>query len=130
MPFADVSDLESRWRVLSDEEQARATALLGDASAILAASVKVDEADEQQAALLKTVCCSMVIRAMSASESDNFGTSSMSITAGPYSQSFNYSNPSGDMYLTRMEKKLLGISGSGKGRTIMYGMAGDGDEGN
>ena len=64
MAFADVSDLESRWRELSTEEEARANVLLGDASAMLDALVDVDESDAQQADLLKVVCCNMVMRSM------------------------------------------------------------------
>lgn len=124
MAFADVSDLESRWRELSTDEEARANVLLGDASAILSALVKVDNSDYEQSELLKMVCCDMVIRAMSATAYDSFGLSQSSITAGPYTQSFSYSNPSGDMYLTKLEKRLLGISTSYIG-TIRPMMAGE-----
>lgn len=110
MAFAEVSDIESRWRELSTEEQSRASVLIDDASAMLTALVDVDTDDDEQAQLLKQVCCSMVIRAMSATEADAFGASQMSMTAGPYTQSWNYANPSGDMYLTRLEKRLLGIT--------------------
>lgn len=110
MAFADVSDIEARWRTLTVDEKARAAVLIEDASAVLSRLVPVDPNDEQQDALLKTVCCNMVIRAMSATESDMFGVSQSSMTAGPYSQSMNYANPSGDMYLTKMEKRLLGIT--------------------
>lgn len=112
MAYAEVSDIETRWRDLSTDEESRATALLDDASAMLAELVDIHDGDEQQAELLKIVCCSMVIRAMSASEYDAFGASQMSMTAGPYTQQFTYSNPSGDMYLTKMEKRLLGITSS------------------
>ena len=111
MAFAQVSDIEARWRDLTDTEEARAAVLIEDASAALASLVTVDEGDEQQAANLKTVCCSMVIRCMSATDADNYGVSSMSITAGPYTQQRSFSNPSGDMYLTKFERKLLGIGG-------------------
>lgn len=110
MAYAAVSDIEARWRTLSDSEQARAAVLLDDAAAILDAFVTVDATDEEQAALLKQVSCSMVIRAMSATETDSFGVSQSSMTAGPYSQSWTYANPSGDMYLTKLEKRLLGIT--------------------
>ena len=112
MAYAEVSDIETRWRDLSTDEEARATALIDDASAMLAELVDIRDGDEQQAELLKIVCCSMVIRAMSASEYDAFGASQMSMTAGPYTQQFTYANPSGDMYLTKMEKRLLGITSS------------------
>ena len=123
MAYAEVSDIESRWRELSTDEQARASVLIDDASAMLDSLVTVDETDEKQAALLKTVCCSMVIRSMSATESDGFGASSMSMTAGPYAQQWTYSNPTGDMYLTKMEKRLLGITTSyiGHIRPMMAG---------
>ena len=123
MAFADVSDLESRWRELSTDEEARANVLLGDASAMLSTLVKVDNSDYEQSELLKMVCCDMVIRAMSATSYDSFGLSQSSITAGPYTQSFSYSNPSGDMYLTKLEKRLLGITTSyiGSIRPMMKG---------
>lgn len=127
MAFADVSDLESRWRELSTEEEARANVLLGDASAMLSALVKVDSSDYEQSELLKMVCCDMVIRAMSATASDAFGVSQTSMTAGPYTQSFSYSNPSGDMYLTKLEKRLLGIT-TGYIGSIRPMMAGEHDD--
>ena len=129
MAYADASDLEVRWRTLTTDEQERAEALLDDASAMLDAYVTVDETDEQQMKLLKIVVCNMVERAMSTG-GDIFGVTQQSMTAGPYAQTFNYANPNGDLYITKSEKRLLGISGTGKGRTIMYQMAGDADEGN
>ena len=111
--FADVSDIEARWRPLTTDEAKRADVLLGDASAMLEALVDVDPCDCTQESLLRSVCASMVIRAMSAAESDNFGVSQASVTAGPYTPSWTYSNTSGDLFLTRNEKRLLGI-GSGR----------------
>ena len=111
MRFAEVFDIEARWRALSAEEAVRAGVLIEDASAMLQSLVSVDADDARQAELLKTVCCSMVIRAMSATASDSYGATQMSMTAGAYSQSWTYSNPTGDLYLTRQEKKLLGIGG-------------------
>ena len=127
MAFAEVSDIESRWRELSTSEESRASVLIDDASAMLAALVDVDENDEEQEQLLNIVCCNMVIRAMSASEYDAFGASQMSMTAGPYTQQWTYSNPSGDMFITKMEKRLLGISTSYIG-SIRPMMAGEHDD--
>ena len=129
MAYADVSDLEVRWRTLTDDEQARAEALLDDASAMLDAYTTVDETDEKQMQLLKIVVCNMVERAMSTG-GDIYGVTQQSMTAGPYAQTFSYANPTGDLYITKTEKRMLGISGTGKGRTIMYCMVGDDDEGN
>ena len=112
MAFAEVSDIEARWRELSTDEESRASTLIDDASAMLSALVAVDTSDQEQAELLKMVCCNMVIRAMAATALDTFGVSQTSVTAGPYTQSYSYANPSGDMYLTKFEKRLLGVSTS------------------
>lgn len=127
MAYAEVSDIEARWRALTAEESVRAETLLDDASAALSALVDVHPDDAAQAALLAQVCCNMVIRSMSATGSDMFGVSQASVTAGPYTQSQSYANPSGDMYLTRLEKRLLGIS-SGYIGSIRPMMCGDWDD--
>jgi len=110
MAYADVSDLEARWRELSTAEQERAEVLLEDASAVLDSLVDVDETDTEQLEICKIVVCNMVQRSMVASEADAYGITQQSMTAGAYTQSVTYSNPSGDFYLTKMEKKMLGIT--------------------
>jgi hypothetical protein len=127
MAYADVSDLEVRWRTLTEDEQARAEALLDDASAMLDAYTTVDETDEKQLNLLKIVVCNMVERAMSTG-GDMYGVTQQSMTAIGFTQQFRYANPTGDLYITKSEKRMLGISGTGKGRTLIYGMVGDCDE--
>ena len=120
MSFAKVNDIEKRWRKLTADEADRAETMLEDASNVLSALVEVDEGDEDQAAILKQVCCHMVMRSMVASASDAFGVSELQATMGPFGQTAHYSNPNGDMYLTKLEKKLLGIGGS-KGRIFHPG---------
>lgn len=110
MAFADVTDIEQRWRALDADEQARAAVLLDDASAMLASMVTVDDSDQQQAQALKMVACNMVIRVMSAGVNAAFGATGGSMTGGPYSQSWTYAAPTGDMYLTKAERALLGVS--------------------
>lgn len=110
MAYADVSDIEARWRALSTDEQARAAVLLDDASVQLSRLVTVDDSDQQQLAALKMVSCNMVIRVMSAGTSAMFGATNASMTGGPYTQSWTYEAPTGDMYLTKAEKALLGVS--------------------
>lgn len=128
--FATVSDLESRWRTLDTDEQEKAGTLLDDAAAMLAAFVTVDTSDTAQAELLKIVSCNMVIRSMSASETDAYGASQMSMTAGPYTRSYTFGNPSGDLYLTKLEKRMLGITGSyiGSLEAAIDGYYGDNDD--
>lgn len=115
MAYATVDDLEARWRTLDSDEEARAAVLLDDASVMLTEQVEVDAEDEQQSALLKIVCCNMVIRAMLASESDAYGVSQIDYGMGPFSQAAHFANPNGDLYLTGQEKDLLDI---GTGRYI------------
>lgn len=110
--FATPEELESRWRKLDEGERKRAETLLGDASAMLAAEmgrcgVEIDETDEVQASLLCLVCCSMVRRAMASEEFAD--VKSKSITAGPYSGQVTFANPTGNMYVTADERRLLGI---------------------
>lgn len=110
--FATPADLASRWREIGDGERDRAETLLGDASAMLAAEmgrcgVEIDETDEVQAQLLCLVCCSMARRAMASEEFAD--VKSKSITAGPYSGQVTFANPTGNMYVTADERRLLGI---------------------
>jgi hypothetical protein len=110
MAYADVSDIEARWRALDADEAERAAVLLEDASAMLAARVDVDASDQAQAAALKMVACSMVIRVMGAGGAGGaYGATSASMTGGPYSQTWTYEAPVGDMYITKSERAMLGI---------------------
>ena len=109
--YATVNDIEVRWRTLSADVQTKAAALISDATAIIDSLAGASfECGEDWDAKAKIVCCNMVIRAMSASTSDSFGLSQQSMTAGPYTEQWTFANPSGDMYLTRMEKRMLGIT--------------------
>lgn len=110
MAFAEVSDLEARWRTLSESEAEQAETLLADASAMLSRLAVVDSSDSAQAELLKIVTCDMVKRSMASSEA--IGVDQFSITAGPYSQTQHFAATSGDLYLTKLEKRLLGITSS------------------
>lgn len=109
MAYADVSDIEVRMqRTFTTSETANVQALIDGASAVLDKLVTLDGSDEQLA-LLNLVCTNMVCRVLSAGV-DLLGASQSSITAGPYTQSFSYSAPAGDFYLTKMEKRLLGVT--------------------
>lgn len=122
MAFATYEDVEARWRTLTADEQTKAAVLLEDAANMLLALVRVDESDGQQQAILKQVSCTMVIRSMVASESTAFGVDKLQATMGPFSQQMSFTNPNGDLYLTKQEKRLLGI-GHTTGR-ILYPFVG------
>ena len=111
--FATTSDLVNRWRELNDTEKKRAETLLLDATAKITSmcndsGVDIDEENEVQAHNLLATTCEMVKRAMLSSV-DSAPTTSYSQGAGSYTESFTYANPTGDLYLTSAEKKLLGI---------------------
>ena len=110
MAYAGVSDVEMRLqRTFSTSETANVQALLDGASAVLDKLVKVDAADQEQGELLKFVCTNMVCRVIG-SGFDVLGAANATITAGAYSQTYGFSAPTGDMYLTKLEKRLLGIT--------------------
>lgn len=105
--FATVADLEARWRGLSEQEQARAKVLLLDAADLIRTTTR--RWGELSESTLKRVSCQVVRRAMGSDSIPGGDVSSMMTTAGPYSQQFSYSNPQGDLYLTKAERKSLGV---------------------
>lgn len=110
--FATLEDMENRYGPIGSEEEDRVSTLLSDASIMLETELTrvgkaVDDDDAVQAECLKIVCCSMVNRVISSG--DMMDITQASMTAGPYTQSMTYSNPSGDMYLTKNERRMLGI---------------------
>lgn len=108
MAYATVAELEARYGELTDERQEQAAVLLDDAAVIIDSMTTIGES---RATAAKVVSCAMVNRALSACESDMYGITQQTMTAGSYSQSMSYTNPSGDLYMTGTEKAMLGISG-------------------
>ena len=128
--FATASELAARWRPLTPAEQATAGTLLSDASLVIRA--ECPDVDARTTALpptldpdiLKMVACAMVKRAMIAG-ADAEGVTAQQQTAGPFSQSLTYSNPMGNLYLTKAEKRLLGC-GAQAAFTVATPLAGSG----
>lgn len=111
MAYADVSDLEARWRTLSSAEKTRAGVLLGDAAVRLdALCPPSDPPTEGELSARLIVSCEMVKRAMAAADTGGVGVTSVQQGAGPYQQTTQFANPSGDLYLTKADKALLGCS--------------------
>ena len=119
-PFATIDDLEKRWRPLTTAERPRADTLLEDASAQLRVECRDLDArltitppatvPDLDPAVPRRVVCAMVKRAMLAPVDQGAVTAEQQ-TAGPFSQSLTFSNPNGDLYLTKAERKLLGCDG-------------------
>lgn len=123
--YATVQDLETYWRPLSETEETRATDLLELASSRLrlyadAAGVDLDAkaaANEDYANALKWVVMEATKRAMS-TPIDTPPVDSWSQTAGPYSENYKFTNPSGDLWFKKAELKTLGISGVQRATSI------------
>lgn len=112
VPYATTADLVARWRPLTVSETGTATVLLGDASVKIRA--EFPDVDERIAAdpqtldpdVPKMVVCAMVKRAMLAG-TDEAVAASVQEAAGPFSRSTTFVNPTGDLYLTSAERRML-----------------------
>lgn len=103
-PFASVDDLASRWHAFTSEERPRVEAVLDDASDVIMTYCPLWA--EASPATLRRITCAIAKRALLGA--DTAGVSQSTQTAGPYTESFSYSNPAGDLYLTKAEKQALG----------------------
>ncbi|WNM74104.1 head-to-tail adaptor [Mycobacterium Phage Nergal] len=111
MAYAEPNDLAARWHPLTPEETAKATTLLDDAAFWLRVWVPglggaVDAGgDAAQAA--KLISVAMVKRAMQAENTDTPGATSKQEIAGIFTETINYRNPEGNLYLYDREQADL-----------------------
>lgn len=110
MPYATVADVQDRMiRQMSSSEQSLCAALLDDAAVIIDAYNADASADAK-----KVVSCRMVVRALGDGESSGvpMGATQGTQTALGYSQSWTIGSggSAGEVYLGKIEKKLLGAS--------------------
>lgn len=111
MAYATVADVQARMiRAMSEDEQAVCSTLLDDAAVI------IDVYNDKAAAdAKKVVSCRVVIRALGDGESGGvpIGATQGSMSGLGYAQSWTISSGStGEIYLGKMEKKLLGLGNS------------------
>lgn len=107
MAYATIEDIENRiMRALSEAEINAANNLLEDAAVIIDAYNAEADPDAK-----RIVSCRMLIRALGdGSSSIPVGASQASMSGLGYSQSWTYgTGSSGEMYLSKIEKKLLGV---------------------
>ncbi len=103
----------SIWRTLDGTDKTKAQRLLAAASRkIRRQCPSWAQADEAEPGICKDICCNMVKRAMVADETNPEGLSQGSQTTGPFADSWSYSNPNGDLYLTSSE--LADLDGAGE----------------
>lgn len=119
--YATTDDLAAFWRPLLSTEEDRANSLLAYASSRLrmeAAKADIDldsmvEEDDDYAAQVKLTVMEAVKRAM-LTPIDVPPVDNYSQAAGPYSENFKFTNPSGDLWFKKAELKALGIMGNQK----------------
>ncbi len=107
--YATVQDVQARMlRTMGADEQTMCAVMLEDSAVIIDACNAQAAADAK-----KIVSCRMVIRALGDGESSGvpMGASQGSMTALGYTQSWTMGGggAAGEMYLGRLEKKLLGV---------------------
>ena len=106
MAYATTDDVQARMtRVLSEDERTVCGNLLDDAAAIIDACASA-AAD----GIKKLVSCRMVIRALGdGGDSVPVGATQGQMSALGYSQSWTFgSGSTGELYLSRLERQLLG----------------------
>ena len=108
--YATVSDVQARMsRTMSSDEQTMCATLLDDAAVIIDAYNVNALADAK-----KIVSCNMVIRKLGDGEDNGIpiGATQGSMSGLGYSQSWTMSGggSTGEMYLAKIDKKLLGVS--------------------
>lgn len=109
MAYATVEDVAAGFRTLSEEEQALAAEMLEEAAVIIDAYAE-NAADDEK----RVVSCRMVRRNLGTDTDGGMsypaGTTQGSVSALGYSQSWTVSGGSvGELYLSKLEKKLLGV---------------------
>ena len=108
MAYATVTDVQARMtRTLSSDEQTQCATLLDDAAVVIDAYNASADTDAK-----KLVSCRMVLRLMDvdADMGVPMGATQGSQSALGYSQSWTISNgAAGEIYLSKLEKKLLGV---------------------
>ncbi|AIY01210.1 hypothetical protein ART_1611 [Arthrobacter sp. PAMC 25486] len=111
-PFATLQDLEVSWPAINESQREDAPQKLVEASLIIRALkpdidalILVELMDPD---LPKMVVCGMVKRALKTPDAGE-GIGTQQQTAGPFSQSFTYTNPDGNLYLSKLDKRILGI---------------------
>ena len=109
MAYATVADVQARMtNTMSDDQQDICSNLLDDAAVIIDAYNANAIADAK-----KIVSCNMVIRKLGDGEDSGIpiGATQGSMSGLGYSQSWSISSGStGEMYLSKVDKKILGVS--------------------
>lgn len=124
--YANDVDLAAFWRELTADEKTRANTLLKLSSNRLRTQStqqghgNMDElvnADEAYFETVQWVIMEATKRAMN-TPTDQPPVDQFQQTAGPYSENYKYSNPSGDLWFKKSELNILGLYGNQKMTSI------------
>ena len=126
MLYATAEDAAGGFRELNSEEKARCISLLEEAAVIIDAYSAAADADHK-----KLVSCRMVRRILGDGGGNDaplypLGSTQGSVSAMGYSQSWTMgSGSAGELYLSKLEKKLLGVGDRIGARSPLEGMCDD-----
>lgn len=118
-PFAGIGDYEARYG--PPEDEARVSALLGDASDMLLAAYEERFGSPYEPGACRAfdrgaaaVCCAMAQRAVNVPRG-MAGATQYSQGGGGYTASVSFGGALGDLYLGKSDLKRLGLAGSSIG---------------
>lgn len=113
-PFATVDQYEARYGEVDEDQKDLLLEVLMDATCLIASELErahlpVD--DEETADARMRVCRSVAYRAMAQENNTSVpvGATQFSQSVGVYTESFSIGNAYRDVYLTKAEKRMLGI---------------------
>ena len=114
--YASIQDLSTYWRPITESETARASMLLEIASSRLRieadkVGIAIDDRinyDDDYAMAVKLVVMDATKRAL-ATPIDTPPVDNYSQSAGPYSENYRFTNPSGDLWFKKAELRSIGI---------------------
>lgn len=124
-PFATVEQYEARYGDVADMDillEVLKDATREISAALERAGIDYENPSELFAENLMQVCRSMAFRSVGTSEvSTPFGATQFSQGVGDFSQSFSFKNPYGEVYISKAERRLLGLDSAKIGFTIPGG---------
>lgn len=108
MAYATIDDYKKRFGEPADK--ARCEQLLQDASTLIDAFTgKAEEGFEGKFPPAYTVVCCEVAHRAIATPAELLGVNNYTKSAVGYSETFGYSNPNGDLFLSSTQKRMLGV---------------------
>lgn len=104
VPFATITDLEYLGRDTDSDDLGRISRLLGDASQLVLDEIPAAIARPPET--LRRIVCAMVLRVLE-SGAPVAGVETSQFGVGPFQESYKWANPTGDLYLTKAERRQL-----------------------